>query len=220
MFKLPDRLIRKLSDNQFTLAANRPNTWGLAGNRLLIAADLISPHIREAEVRNLNRIIEELDEDVTARDMTDEEQNDMFQAQTISVWAMLVAMGFENFLKGIIVSRQLHTQISENLPFASHNLLDLAKYAEVQLTKNEEKQLRMLTEYSVWRGRYNLPVNSNELYQSEKIRLKRSNSTSLGNIERAIKSLEKLKTKLIYEFEIARDYWNNGQHRNHTIPDD
>jgi hypothetical protein len=202
---IPDHIIRYLANKQFILGANKPTTWGLTANNLLVAADLLSPHIKAAETRSMKRAFEMVGEPDGPREMTEDEQRDFWEARTIGIWAMLIALAFENLLKGIIVAKQSQSSIDGTLPVSGHKLLKLAMQAELNLSQSDKDLLIALTEYSVWKGRYNTPLHANGLYEIEKIRNEKWGLFSVFNdIEIASNALKGLREHLVAEFEAAR----------------
>lgn len=71
--------------------------------------------------------------------------------------SMLLGFAIENFLKGVWVSMNAsETKNVEKLPKAisGHNLVILAKEMAIDLDECEVELLRVLSEYTTWRGRY------------------------------------------------------------------
>ena len=208
MFTFPDEVIRRMAERQFELGANRPNSWGLAAQRLLITADLLAPHIKEAEKRWTEWALAEPPSHEPSA-VPDEAVYDMHVASSLSVWMMLVALAFENLIKGIFVSKQASPRGDGKLTAAGHDLVNLAKSAGLTLSQTEQRLLFTLSEYAVWKGRYSVPETSNDLYQAERRQAKKSKPPiRLGHIDNATKSCARMRTRLIEEFESAREEWS------------
>src|SRR3989304_9519225 len=78
---------------------------------------------------------------------------------------LLFALSFENFLKGIWLkqnSKVLNKTGSFPKLLKTHDSKILANKCEIELTKEEEIMLKVLTLYSTWRGKYIIPLNQEE----------------------------------------------------------
>jgi hypothetical protein len=78
---------------------------------------------------------------------------------------LFLALSFENLLKGIWVKENETTLIkSDSIPnlLNTHYLTKLARECTLNLSKEEEEMLKLLTIFSKWRGKYNLPLNKKE----------------------------------------------------------
>lgn len=86
------------------------------------------------------------------------------------VQRMLWAYGFENLFKGIlIIDKKRDNSSLKQVPLdeiKSHDLIDLANKANIKLTNDGKFYLGILTKCSIWAGRYPLPINSDQMYQT------------------------------------------------------
>lgn len=73
-----------------------------------------------------------------------------------STYKMLMGMSFELLFKAICI--QMKSEVAH-----THDLFNLSKYANVELTKEEVSILNILTEYIVWDGRYPNPKSKSKL---------------------------------------------------------
>lgn len=116
---------------------------------------------------------------------------------------LLYAYALENVFKGLMVANkpELASEIELSSEIKSHNLVELAKRAAFDLTKDEQTLLRALTEIGEWAGRYpvaaNLDkhsqrplVNSHHLldYGSQHVSLRRVFQRGLDELESKLES--------------------------------
>jgi hypothetical protein len=73
-----------------------------------------------------------------------------------SVTRMLMGMSFEALFKGLTVAQGLEYK-------KTHDLLKLANDACVEVSDEEQKILSILTQYTIWDGRYPTPKDPNAL---------------------------------------------------------
>ncbi|MBE2282977.1 MAG: hypothetical protein IAE77_05920, partial [Prosthecobacter sp.] len=152
-----DRFLRELAERQFKLGVTLPITWASAARRLLISADVLAVAIIASESRQLRRMESPTYWRSGSRTIEGEELIDSDILNTSSVWAMLIALAFENVLKGIIVAKELpNLKDGEKNPIHGHSLLQLAQRAKVTISEDDANLLKELTEFSVWKGRYNV----------------------------------------------------------------
>jgi hypothetical protein len=85
---------------------------------------------------------------------------------------MLWAYGFECLFKGFILKNIKETQddVKNITPevmeeIKSHDLINLAEKAKINLNEPEEFYLKILTICSIWAGRYPLPSKSHQMYE-------------------------------------------------------
>lgn len=79
--------------------------------------------------------------------------------------SLFMAMSFENFLKGIWIKQcKSNFKDVDSLPklLKTHDLIDLADHCRLTLTNQENKMLDLLSNFSIWRGKYNLPISREE----------------------------------------------------------
>ena len=90
---------------------------------------------------------------------------------TPGVERMLWGYAFENIFKAIIIVKLKKKEKIEDVPFPeikSHDLLQLAKKANVTLSDDEKFYLKISQKCSVWAGRYPIPVKLHDLPQTRK----------------------------------------------------
>jgi hypothetical protein len=80
-----------------------------------------------------------------------------------SVAYMLAGFAIENLLKGILIAEK--TPLNENGKFTlkSHELLELAADAGYELVETDQRLLERIQEFTVWTGRYPIPLNSESM---------------------------------------------------------
>ena len=102
--------------------------------------------------------------------MSPEDTLDMYIGMTGSVWIMLYALALENILKGIIALREganLYGGTKKTLTAKSHKLVPLAERSGVKPTSEETDLLEELSTYSIWRGKFFIPLSAEELSDFE-----------------------------------------------------
>ncbi len=79
------------------------------------------------------------------------------------LYLFLIAFSFENLLKGILICGGLNRKIKlltlRKWEGLGHDLLHLSKKSNISISNHEEKILKRLTNYSMWGGRYPIPVD-------------------------------------------------------------
>lgn len=120
-------------------------------------------------------------ENLKTRDVFEQEKNkelaSLFSPDIVDraffnyrVQRMLWAYAFENIFKLLILARiKQETPDIQTVPFdriKSHSLITLARYAKIELTEPETFYLGILEKCAVWAGRYPLPLNSEQMYDS------------------------------------------------------
>jgi len=125
---------------------------------------------------------------------------------------MLVSLAFENLLKGIVVGKELLTvKANGSSPIEGHDLLRLAKRAQLRMSKEEENFFKDLTQFGVWKGRYTIPKNSEILYSMNKESDSRSTALPLWPMSRAVLTCRVLGERLCAELEITKEQWSRAQ---------
>jgi len=85
----------------------------------------------------------------------------------IKITRMLWGFAIENHLKAIICKNELSTNPEAiEVPFSktnSHDLVKLVKIVNIDLDSIEIDYLTILTRYIKWKGRYPLPIHSNDI---------------------------------------------------------
>jgi HEPN domain-containing protein len=74
----------------------------------------------------------------------------------ILVFLLNAALSIELLFKAIVVANKSEIRFE-------HNLLDLAKAAEISFSENQKKTLEFMTEILIWKGRYPTPTNAGRL---------------------------------------------------------
>lgn len=121
---------------------------------------------------------------------------------------MLWGYAFENLFKAIIIAMlKNHSGIKE-VPFAeikSHDLIQLAKKANVILTDDKKFYLQIAQKCAVWAGRYPLPAKLHDLPQTRNAMKSREEL-----IERSMKQHEQYMQGKIKRLEAENDVLHSG----------
>jgi len=84
---------------------------------------------------------------------------------------MLWGYSFENLFKAKIICDMKNNKGIKQVPFSdikTHNLLQLARKAKVELSEEECFHLKILEKCAVWAGRYPIPSKEHQLPQAKK----------------------------------------------------
>lgn len=188
-----------LAAEQFECSVKWPLNWKFKAHILLIAIEKIFAAYDEACKHEFEELIGQ-----------HESEDDFIDTNLLPVCLLLEGLAVENLLKGIIYSRDpdLVIESKKNLELADnfihHKLCDL--YVSAELARNikgidpETKEiLRVLEQFVVWRGRYPVPLNLQELKNAKPI------PENLKNPNKVIKLCAKL-------FKILNDIPNPPTH--------
>ena len=100
----------------------------------------------------------------------DGENNELLPDYYQSTYFMLIAYAVENLLKAAIIrekSFEYKREFSETLRFPkelqSHDLVELARKANLNISREEEDLLRRLTRSAIWYGRYPVPLDYKDI---------------------------------------------------------
>ena len=80
-----------------------------------------------------------------------------------SVAYMLAGFAIENLLKGLLVARESPFDENGRFKFATHDLRQLAQDAGYELDESENRLLERVQEFTVWTGRYPVPIASDSM---------------------------------------------------------
>ena len=80
-----------------------------------------------------------------------------------SVAYMLAGFAIENLLKGLLVARESPVEKDGKFKFATHDLRQLAQDAGYELDESENRLLERVQEFTVWTGRYPVPIESDSM---------------------------------------------------------
>jgi len=132
-----------------------PAAWVDTANDLTRALSLLGAQIEAALSNSVNAPSAGLDER-------------LFLHPT---YMMLVAYAVENYLKGALVAKSGWTvaDVSSKFPTAlkSHNLLDLMSKLDLHVNVEERDLLERVATYSIWAGRYPVPLSAEHLKPAE-----------------------------------------------------
>ena len=128
--------------------------WLRSAEEVEAAAAVLEPEIRRywAEIKVENRRVVQVP------------QRKCVQSQ----YLMLMAYALENYFKAILIHRNIDSLrgwLLSDLPsyIKNHNLVRLARKANIQLNTGEEELLCRLSRYSTWAARYPVPTDSDSL---------------------------------------------------------
>ncbi len=98
----------------------------------------------------------------------DQQSEDFLRLKVQHVYYMLIGFALENYYKGIIIGKMMSDDrrkekgiLDEEL--RSHDLLKLARQAQIEINEFSESQLNHLKEYALWKGRYPLPIRASDI---------------------------------------------------------
>lgn len=121
---------------------------------------------------------------------------------------MLWGYAFENLFKAIIILILKNQSGIKEVPFAeikSHDLIQLAKKANIILSADEKFYLQIAQKCAVWAGRYPLPAKLHDLPQTRKAMKSRE-----ALIERSMKQHELFLQGKIKRLEAENDTLHSG----------
>lgn len=96
---------------------------------------------------------------LVADDERMEEQN-LPGRRISSVAYMLAGFAVENLLKGKLITTTPHLDDNGKFILGSHYLVELSENAGYQLGEAERRLLERMQEFSIWAGRYPMPISS------------------------------------------------------------
>lgn len=84
------------------------------------------------------------------------------------IYMMLIGFSFENFLKGILICNDLKNvddriKTLKNWKGLGHDLFELVENCKIKVNDEEKSLLERLTIFSIWRGRYPVPIEPKDL---------------------------------------------------------
>ena len=145
---------RYLQAIQFSERLVETGLWIQSAQYLEAAATVLEPEIRRywAEVK------------VEDGQVKQAPQRKCVQGQ----YLMLIAYALENYIKAILIHRNIDSLrgwLLSDLPcyIKNHNLVSLAREANIRLNTSEEELLCRLSRYSTWAARYPVPTDSDSL---------------------------------------------------------
>ena len=123
---------------------------------------------------------------------------------------MLWGFAFENLFKGLIIKALKEKEGIEEVPLKkikSHNLIDLAKKANVVLNNEEVFYLEVAQTCALWAGRYPLPIKKEHMPKSRKALS--SSDKLLKRASRLFKKVQENKKERLVEINdvINLDMW-------------
>lgn len=145
--KLPidKRSPKEFWDKQHKLSGAMPVVWLLTAEQLLRTFQMLTDQARQ--------------------DLSDAYGGDESITYPISSIAMMLGgFAIENLLKGIKVSQG--SQVFDDRGFftiKTHDILELAVQAGVELDTEEKALLERLEQFVIWAGRYPIPLSSEDL---------------------------------------------------------
>jgi len=133
----------KIKDIIYEAGPESPGSWFLQGLNLRVAADRLDW---------IKNPVREEDKSISL----------------LAEYRLLMALSFENLLKGLIMLQRLEKNQSPSFPKKcyTHNLEKLAKmidFADIKIEQHEIELLSCLTPYIEWAGRYPLPKRKEEI---------------------------------------------------------
>ena len=147
---------------EFTLLGQNPFNWVLSGASLLAAADLAyGRFIAAARLQaglyhrdTAGRLV------AVSRVLSQAEVDLLPDLQLGPVALMLLGFGIENWAKGLMVQVDPTLVAPGGLAVAlkNHRLGGLVRACNEELDGEEERALTLLSQYTMWAGRYPIPV--------------------------------------------------------------
>ena len=161
---IPDSVWKR----QFDSTAKSPLGWQLSARQLKRAADIVRAVSDNAAEEQVKRILQEV-ADGTLRDgsraMSEQEVALMLDSSLIGVYLMLIGLAIENLAKGVLVARDPDCiNVKGEFKHKGHNLLALIESCKICISPGERDMLRNLTEHTMWRGRYMIPLKASGLH--------------------------------------------------------
>ena len=146
--------------------ASEPRSWLSMARNLRHSADAIF----ERENRVAQRFMDEIRRLDTLGDTEKPEEWDeaAFPHPNFAAALMLVAFAIENLLKGLVVAKGLAPFTGQRLPrpLQTHELYRLHNLASPTATISRDT-LEFLSNISMWRGRYPLPVSIEQFWRMD-----------------------------------------------------
>lgn len=136
---------KKFWDDQHKLSGSMPVVWLLTAEQLLRAFQMLMDQARQ-----------------DAHDAFGSDESVRFPISSTAM--MLGGFAIENLLKAIKVSQG--SQVFDDRGFftvKTHDVLELAVDAGVELDTAEEALLEKLEQFVIWAGRYPIPLSSEDL---------------------------------------------------------
>lgn len=158
---LPAEAYTQMLQRQFDLQMAMPLSWLLAAWKLRRSADLVFATANSAHLRDMARLEQELQTGTFgsgSRTLQGQELLDAHDSALWSVYLMLIGMGIECLLKGLIASRDGPASVR-----LTHDLADLAAALGDDLTPREWELLDILSDHIEWQGRYPAPTKVEKL---------------------------------------------------------
>lgn len=152
--------MRKIGRWQFTTSLAMKESWFMSGQRLIRAAEVLLEQLWEYKTE-AERILTKTKEFPAGDPDFEVVERSMMEPQI----SMLLGYSLENFMKGLWVhqhpeavadAKKLPSQLTQN---TGHDLNELAHFIGIEVTEGEAELLRVLSEFSRWRGRYAIEKN-------------------------------------------------------------
>lgn len=137
-------------EEQFTVRALTPTIWVLEARRLKLAADLL--------FNTYHSDLEKLAEGASPLDLEN--------LELAGPATLLYGFALENALKAIAIQQDGEAIQNGRLrkwPGSGHDLIQIAKLSNQQLSEDETDILNRLSQFSIWAGRYPLPRTPDEM---------------------------------------------------------
>ncbi|MHA0858096.1 hypothetical protein [Paenibacillus sp. CMAA1364] len=161
-------------NSDFSETFYNKDSWHLKANDLFGAANILKERIQQEFEEIIDQNSSELRIIINSTNLP-------------SSYFLLVGFAFENLLKGIFISREPHNQESIKKMFKlGHNLLELTRYLQIDLTINEEEIINRLTNYLLWDGRYPTPKKENDFSIKRSVSLYQTDFTTITNITKKL----------------------------------
>lgn len=153
--------MRKFGFRQFSTSLAMKESWFMNGQRLIRAAEVLLEQlwVYKSKADKILATIKEFPTEVP--DMEAFERS-MMEPQI----SLLLGYSLENFMKGLWVhknpdavadTKKLPKEFTED---TGHDLNKLAGFIGITVTESEAELLRVLSEFSRWRGRYAIEKNA------------------------------------------------------------
>jgi hypothetical protein len=148
----------------YNLNGRVPLNWGIVAQGLARSAAILHEHgqaARRLKAKFFSRDAAGLPV-ARAQPLTPEEHDLFFDVEMYRVAFMLLGMAIENLAKGILVGRNpawVQDGKLSHLP-TDHDLETLVQQCGVSVSGEDIVALRVLTEHSVWAGRYPIPMSA------------------------------------------------------------
>ncbi len=162
---------------QILLMGQSPVAWVMFATSLRRAAENLLDIARKGDRQFWELFLKgrELPVDETGtRSLTQEESAAFVDLSTGRVSVLILAYAVENLIKANLAAGGHQVVNKEgNLrgPFKSHNLRQLANYADLEMSGDEAKLLDYLQGFLEWRGRYPIPASVKGYLKNEPLNL-------------------------------------------------